>query len=435
MTTPRASLAALALLIALPLGACLAGGPAEGEDADQKVSNLDPNTIDMADYMIPDCAHAGAAWQIGGEQFRTVPMGVVNGRGRFVISKSADGSGYEEWYVDADWMRIRADTTWAYMLGDGTWCDVKCGTNDASNCQQRWNTNASDPHNGLSPSSPWVFTIYSDPADPSVAAPITPRRMALPAGGSYHFTSSIVIRGARRDSCADCAVNFDSKGQAVGRSVTARRYSSWKGFSDVVHLHVDSGPGAGEDAYFARGVGWVGFNGSVVSGKVQSTTMPQMLCGGAQPASICSVTGQSGGSSPSPNPAPAPSPNPGTCACLSGVDNYCLYPKGTPDCPMIQAGGYCDPNGDGDFADADWVRGYDEYHQRCPGGGSPPPPPPPPSTSCPCLAGVDNFCLYPQGTAGCGMIAPGGYCDPNGDGSFNDADWVRGYNEYHQQCK
>jgi hypothetical protein len=33
------------------------------------------------------------------------------------------------------------------------------------------------------------------------------------------------------------------------------------------------------------------------------------------------------------------------------------------------------------------------------------------------------------------MTAPGGYCDPNGDGSFADADWVRGYVEYHQRCR
>jgi hypothetical protein len=47
---------------------------------------------------------------------------------------------------------------------------------------------------------------------------------------------------------------------------------------------------------------------------------------------------------------------------------------------------------------------------------------------------VDNYCLYPANTAGCGMTAPGGYCDPNGDGNFGDADWVRGYNEYQASC-
>ncbi len=32
------------------------------------------------------------------------------------------------------------------------------------------------------------------------------------------------------------------------------------------------------------------------------------------------------------------------------------------------------------------------------------------------------------------MVQPGGYCDPNGDGSYDDADWVRGWNEYNAAC-
>jgi hypothetical protein len=32
------------------------------------------------------------------------------------------------------------------------------------------------------------------------------------------------------------------------------------------------------------------------------------------------------------------------------------------------------------------------------------------------------------------MTYPGGYCDPNGDGDFSDADWMRGYYEYLDAC-
>lgn len=62
------------------------------------------------------------------------------------------------------------------------------------------------------------------------------------------------------------------------------------------------------------------------------------------------------------------------------------------------------------------------------------PSPAPTTPQCPCRAGVDNYCLYPVATPGCAMTAGGGYCDPNGDGSFTDADWTRGYNEFHAQC-
>jgi hypothetical protein len=32
------------------------------------------------------------------------------------------------------------------------------------------------------------------------------------------------------------------------------------------------------------------------------------------------------------------------------------------------------------------------------------------------------------------MTFPGGYCDPNGDGSSTDGDWSRGDIEYHELC-
>ncbi|MGZ3416798.1 MAG: glycosyl hydrolase [Polyangiales bacterium] len=67
-------------------------------------------------------------------------------------------------------------------------------------------------------------------------------------------------------------------------------------------------------------------------------------------------------------------------------------------------------------------------------GESAPPPPPPPASGCPCMDGKNNYCLYGTSVDGCPMTSPGGYCDPNGDGDFADADWVRGYDEHHAAC-
>lgn len=53
--------------------------------------------------------------------------------------------------------------------------------------------------------------------------------------------------------------------------------------------------------------------------------------------------------------------------------------------------------------------------------------------NCPCDR-TDNYCHHPPQTNGCPMTLPGGYCDPNGDGSYADGDWVRGYNEYQTYC-
>jgi hypothetical protein len=57
-----------------------------------------------------------------------------------------------------------------------------------------------------------------------------------------------------------------------------------------------------------------------------------------------------------------------------------------------------------------------------------------PYPSCPCTT-TDNYCSHPPQTAGCPMTFPGGYCDLNGDSSYSDADWVRGYNEYQSYCR
>ena len=116
------------------------------------------------------------------------------------------------------------------------------------------------------------------------------------------------------------------------------------------------------------------------------------------------------------------------CPCLAGYDNFCSYPSGEAGCAMVQPGGYCDPDGNGWLeGNGDWERGWNEYHAQCPTTF--------PGPSCPCLAGYDNFCSYPSGEAGCAMVQPGGYCDPDGNGWMEgNGDWERGWNEYHAQC-
>jgi hypothetical protein len=131
-----------------------------------------------------------------------------------------------------------------------------------------------------------------------------------------------------------------------------------------------------------------------------------------------------------------------SCGCAAGVDNFCSLPPASAGCAMTFPGGYCDPNGDGSYTDGDWVQGYQDFQAKCAstsgsggvpgagggtGGGSP-------SPTCPCASGLDNFCSHPPSTNGCPMTFPGGYCDPNGDASYTDGDWVQGYYGYQAQC-
>lgn len=56
-----------------------------------------------------------------------------------------------------------------------------------------------------------------------------------------------------------------------------------------------------------------------------------------------------------------------------------------------------------------------------------------PYPGCPCTVS-DNYCNHGPQTPGCPMTFPGGYCDPNGNAGYEDADWVRGWNEYQTYC-
>jgi hypothetical protein len=53
-------------------------------------------------------------------------------------------------------------------------------------------------------------------------------------------------------------------------------------------------------------------------------------------------------------------------------------------------------------------------------------------SDCPCAPGINSFCqLLPQT---CSAVDIGGYCDPNGDGQFQDGDWTKGNLEHVAKC-
>lgn len=113
-------------------------------------------------------------------------------------------------------------------------------------------------------------------------------------------------------------------------------------------------------------------------------------------------------------------PTPYPCECRSGVDNFCLYPPQTLNCPMTFPGGYCDPNGDASFDDADWEGGYYEYQRLC--GGAPITPGP---ASCGQSCGPDTPC------------APGLMCGTPCPPGQVCAQYMRCYNPscpYDQDC-
>lgn len=110
---------------------------------------------------------------------------------------------------------------------------------------------------------------------------------------------------------------------------------------------------------------------------------------------------------------------PSECAGPQCGDGLCEMGESCAGCP--EDCGECDPCGNG-------VCGNGESCASCPGDCG--------ECVCPCQEdlGFDNFCFYEPNTPDCPMTAPGGYCDPNGDGSYDDGDWTQGFTDYAEQC-
>jgi hypothetical protein len=85
---------------------------------------------------------------------------------------------------------------------------------------------------------------------------------------------------------------------------------------------------------------------------------------------------------------------------------------------MTQASGYCDPDGDGDFGDADWVRGWTEFRDRCvtpPASPTPTPTPTPSGETRPRRIGIEGeVCLYYDVRSAAWAVQEGGRVINNG---------------------
>jgi len=352
---------AVGALMELSLSGCI--GALDEPSGSGEQHTFSSTTFDLADYMIPSCASAGPAWSMSnGEQFQVWPASSSDGRGHFFVVKSCnDGASFEEWSVDSQFMRLYRDTTWGFAgkgVWQGQWCDVQCRKDNYAACAKRW----------LGDQADYAFTVYRGPA----GGPGGPMYRRYVHDGEV-FPTSYSISAARRSSCGPCEANFTG---SSGHTIRVTWHASWRGFADVLELHAIAGAGAGESYLYARGKGWIGFRG-IGGGEnhaVQQSSSgpaPVDFCGTFSAGSICNHTGGAASGSTSPSPPSAPS-SPSTpqspqagCPCRTDVDNYCLYGAKTSGCPMTFPGGYCDPNSDGSFADADWTRGYNEFTGSC----------------------------------------------------------------------
>jgi hypothetical protein len=249
---------------------------------------------DLAQYVMPGC-NTDAAWNTVRSNnqtnfWRFVPLGGDPALGaHFVYIKSPDGWDFEEYRIDSTAIRLVKDTSWAYQdpPGSTNWCDEQCGPPDVP-CK----TKRPDPS-----VAPFAYAAPTDanPAYQNLGAERLPRY--FDPNQPNTFTVSTNIGAASQSACQSCS-SWHSSSQAQTVSFTVTHLPSFTAgnniaYSDVFELDITDGPGKGEQTFYGRGVGWIGFQAGQafewINTPAQSSLMPPNGCSNpGTEASFCS---------------------------------------------------------------------------------------------------------------------------------------------------
>lgn len=198
-------------------------------------------TYDMVDYMFHDNTRKANVLMLNDGQVQQIraycPAGVggtCNWSGdRFYITKNWNGSGatdFEEYEFDSSWIYLVRDTSWQ----PPNWCSGA----DTS------------------------FELWTDGINRGQRFP------RYVTHGSTYWTNFFEIRSRREDNCRVCDGPNDSNFQQNQRNRFRFNHQAWKYFastqqwvSDVMQVEILDGPGAGanEVYYYAKGLGFVGY--------------------------------------------------------------------------------------------------------------------------------------------------------------------------------
>jgi hypothetical protein len=266
--------------------------PEVSDESVQETANALVSQFDVAHYIIPSCS-AAVSYTTKNKDgavgiFRYIPMGTLNGAARFVYVKNPDGKDFEEFTADGSYIRLWTDSSFAYLnpLNDGDHCDEQCGVRGApTDCRHQWQGTQGD----------YAYQTPRDAANASLGGKRIPRFIPLDnQPHSYDFVSH--IRAKHENNCTDCDSWHEEEN--LGNTIVVQHFDSVtsqtspsKKFTDVIKVSILAGPGAGESYYYARGMGWVGYQaGSFwnwVTGRSTATPSPALSCLSYSQGSFC----------------------------------------------------------------------------------------------------------------------------------------------------
>ena len=294
-----------ALAIAALGGACSSTDEPIDPEPLAPVEQAATGTYDLAQYMIPSCNTATAYVTNGTGMRRYIPMGIdANGRGRFVYVTSGDGAAFLSFTVDASFIRFWADASWAHNnhppapeCPGSDFCDEVSGPTGVptTTCRCLW-------YHGPG-SADYVFNAPRDGANEALGTRFLPRTISLSGESEASYSLGASVTRAQRKS--DCSLTSSWHSSPAGTSQTTTigvtHFASYNGYADVIRVRSLGGPGAGENFFYARNLGWVGYEIPArgytdwIQSPTGATPSPNLGCLSYSPGEICAVTGGGGG--------------------------------------------------------------------------------------------------------------------------------------------
>jgi len=204
--------------------------------------------IDLLPYFCPACVSQGTgrANKVGDECFYTFGAR-VKGKSGFYINKSCNNAdGYEEFTYDNTWIYHLADTTWASKI-DGVWQNAKCyDGRPAYSTYLNANVGA---QNG--DCSGFVPSMGSEGGRWAL-------RWMAPGQST---TNTVTIVAFAEGDCGCCKAQYTGPSGRTIKLVSKETLDLGNGLGvrEVVRLAIMSGPGGGENFWYAKNYGWIGF--------------------------------------------------------------------------------------------------------------------------------------------------------------------------------